>query len=339
MENGKVGKTGKFELKNMTIPTKSYNSPYDLRDLQALKSKAGAKITSAIQQASARTGVDFSYLMQQAQVESSFRTHAKASTSSATGLYQFIDSTWIGMVRDHGEKYGLSRYANQIDDRGRVSSPSMRQEILALRKDPQIASLMAGEYAAQNKNHLEKTVGGDIGSTELYMAHFMGPGGAAEFLSALQKNPSAKAAHLFPDQARSNKNIFYHDNGRSKTLSEIYAHFDNKFSIEQNRNQIPNEAYASVNQADAPVWGRVNVFDEAKGTWSQSSNPEDIRLAVQMAKQQNITMSGMVEAVLAAPKTGSYMRNPLDILQLAELKLPSFSSDGDEHSQQSRYNS
>ena len=73
-------------------------------ELAALSSKAGAKISSAIQSASQKTGVDFSYLLQQAQVESSFKADAKAKTSSATGLYQFIDRTWLQMVNKYGDK-------------------------------------------------------------------------------------------------------------------------------------------------------------------------------------------------------------------------------------------
>ena len=61
--------------------------------ITGLIEKAGAKVASAIQNASNKTGVDFSYLMQQAQIESSFKTDVKACSSSATGLFQFIDST------------------------------------------------------------------------------------------------------------------------------------------------------------------------------------------------------------------------------------------------------
>ena len=121
-------------------------------DLQALANRAGAKITSAIQDASAKTGVGFSYLLQQANVESSFNANAKAKTSSATGLYQFIESTWLSMVKEHGDKYGLGDYADKISNNGRVASRADRNQILALRKDPEIASAMAAEYEAENKS-------------------------------------------------------------------------------------------------------------------------------------------------------------------------------------------
>lgn len=202
--------------------------------LHSLTRKAGEKVASAIQSASAKTGVDFSYLLQQAQVESSFNPSAKAKTSSASGLYQFIESTWLDMVNKYGDKYGLSDYADKISDSGKVATKADRSEILALRNDPEICSLMAGELAAENKSYLERCVGGDIGSTELYMAHFMGPGGAAKFLSALQANPESCAADAFPQAAAANKNVFFDKQGGKKTLEEVYAFFDKKFALSGN---------------------------------------------------------------------------------------------------------
>lgn len=198
-------------------------------NLSQLIDKAGEKIASAIHNASAKTGVDFSYLLKQAQIESSFKTDVKASTSSATGLYQFIDKTWLSMVNKYGDKYGLTDLASQINDNGKVACNAVKKEILELRKDPELCSLMAAELAADNKAHLEKSTGKEAGATELYMAHFMGPAGASKFLNALNKNPNANAAALFPDAASANKNVFYDKSGKAKSLEQVYAQFDKKF--------------------------------------------------------------------------------------------------------------
>ena len=64
--------------------------------------RAPAEIRSAIRQASDATGVPFDYLASQAEQESGFRADARAATGSAAGLYQFIETTWLRMMRDHG---------------------------------------------------------------------------------------------------------------------------------------------------------------------------------------------------------------------------------------------
>jgi hypothetical protein len=133
------------------------------------------------------------------------------------------------MVNKYGDKYGLSDLASQINDNGKVACTAVKKQILDLRKDPELCSLMAAEMAADNKAHLEKTTGREAGATELYMAHFMGPAGASKFLNALDKNPNSNAAALFPDAASANKNVFFDKSGKSKTLEQVYAQFDKKF--------------------------------------------------------------------------------------------------------------
>jgi len=186
--------------------------------LAALTQRAPQGIMNAIKQASNKTGVSFSYLMGKAAAESNFNPTAKAKTSSATGLFQFIDSTWMDMMNRHGSKHGIN--TNQS-----------KANLLNLRKDPEIASVMAAEFASDNKDYLEKTVGGNIGETELYFAHFMGAGGASSFLNQLKKNPNEMAAHIFPKEARANRNVFYDSKtGNEKTFQQIYNVFDKKFS-------------------------------------------------------------------------------------------------------------
>ena len=94
----------------------SGKTSYQNNNLVALQQRAGANISGAIQNASVKTGVDFSYLLKQADVESSFNATAKAKGSSATGLFQFIESTWLSMVKKYGDKYGLGTMADKISD-------------------------------------------------------------------------------------------------------------------------------------------------------------------------------------------------------------------------------
>ena len=186
--------------------------------LATLSQRAGVGVTSAIKTASAKTGVSFSYLMEKAAAESNFNPTIKAKTSSATGLFQFIESTWMNMVKKHGAKYG-------------INTDQSRANLLNLRKDPEIASFMAAEFAQENKKFLNQTYKGEIGNTELYFAHFMGAGGASAFLNQLKKNPLSIGADLFTKEARANKGVFYdRQTGHPRTLQEIYDFFDKKFS-------------------------------------------------------------------------------------------------------------
>jgi len=68
--------------------------------ITSLTAGASQEVIGAIKHASQKTGVDFDYLVNQARTESSFRPDVKASTSSATGLYQFLDQTWLGTVKN-----------------------------------------------------------------------------------------------------------------------------------------------------------------------------------------------------------------------------------------------
>lgn len=184
-------------------------------------------VSASLRQASARTGVDFDYLAMTAARESSFNSQAKAKTSSATGLFQFIDQTWLSVLKQTGASHGLGREAAAIqqDSQGRYFVPdrALRAEIMDLRKDPSIASLMAGELTAQNSRILENALGRAPSNAELYMAHFMGPSGASKLLTAAERMPDGTAADLFPREAAANKPIFFKASGEARTLQEVVA--------------------------------------------------------------------------------------------------------------------
>lgn len=182
-------------------------------------------VQTIIQRAGAATGVDAGYLMKTAQRESSFNPTARASTSSATGLFQFTEQTWLATVKQFGDRHGYSAYSDQIrqNSEGRyVVSGGSRQAVLDLRLDPTAASVMAGEFTQQNAAYLKGRIGREPTQGELYMAHFMGPAGSARLIDALENQPMAPAANIFPDAARANPTIFYRG-GRAATVQEVYA--------------------------------------------------------------------------------------------------------------------
>ncbi len=188
---------------------------------------APAPVVEAIRTGSQRTGADFGYLLTTAQRESSLDPDAKARTSSASGLFQFIEQTWLGVLKGAGPQHGLGPYADAISEKGGrfdVADPRMKAQILALRNDPKVSSVMAGELTRRNAAALSGALGRAPSEGELYAAHFMGSRGAADLIRAAQGNPKARAADLFPDQASANRAIFYDRvTGQAKSVSEVHA--------------------------------------------------------------------------------------------------------------------
>lgn len=182
-------------------------------------------VEAAIQRASQATGVDFSFLMRTASRESGYNPSAKAPTSSAAGLFQFTEQTWLATLKAHGSKYGYARYADLItrggDGRYRVSGDDARKAVMNLRFDPHAASLMVGEMTTDNAAYLAGRIGRQPSAGELYAAHFLGPQGSARLISATRTTPGAPAAALFPDAAAANRSIFYRD-GRALTVADVY---------------------------------------------------------------------------------------------------------------------
>lgn len=182
-------------------------------------------VQTIIQRASAATGVDSGYLMKTAQRESSFNPAARAATSSAAGLFQFTEQTWLATLKSYGERHGYGAYANQIrqgaDGRYTVAGGA-RQSVLDLRLDANAASVMAAELTSQNAAYLKGRIGREANAGELYAAHFLGPAGSARLIEAVENQPNSPAAAFFPDAARANPTIFY-KGGRAATVKEVYA--------------------------------------------------------------------------------------------------------------------
>jgi hypothetical protein len=198
----------------------------------------------AIDTAGAKSDVDFDYLLQTAIRESSLNPEAKAPTSSATGLYQFLDSTWLQVMKQEGPRLGYQQYADaiQVDSDGDyyIADKGLRKEVLALRENPQVASDLAAAYTRSNGEYLFDKFGRMPSPGELYIAHFLGAQGAEKLFNAGLSNPDQIAADLFPKQAKANRSIFY-ANGEARTIREVYQALvgkhdgpvDSRFSAQQ----------------------------------------------------------------------------------------------------------
>jgi hypothetical protein len=200
---------------------------------------ASAPVASGIRQASRATKVDFGLLMAEAQQESGFRPDAKAKGSSATGLFQFIAGTWLGLVQRFGDKYGIGALARQVssDGAGRpiVVDAMARQRILELRKDAKLSAALAAEQTRLYQRTLGQALGRQADNAELYLAHFLGAGGATAFLRALERNGTTPAAPLMPEAATANRSVFFDDTGRARSLGEIYDTFAQRIDAEAAR--------------------------------------------------------------------------------------------------------
>jgi hypothetical protein len=185
------------------------------------------RVTGAIRDAARATGAGFEYLLNTAIRESNLNPNAKARTSSATGLFQFIDQTWLGTMKQSGKALGYGKYVDAITrtPQGKfvVDDPAMRREIMALRKDPTANAVMAGAFANSNAKVLNDRLGRKPTDGELYMAHFLGASGAARFIKAAEARPDAKAANYFPRAAQANASIFYDKQGGARSLKQVYA--------------------------------------------------------------------------------------------------------------------
>ncbi len=204
-------------------------------------------VMSALRRAAVETGTDFGYLLKTAMRESSLNPAAQAATSSATGLFQFIEQTWLGTVREHGAEHGLKAYADaiQVGSNGRfkVADGALRREILALRKNPEAAALMAGEMTGDMRADMEGELGRGVSQGELYVAHFLGPKAATKLIRAAAENPDASAAQLFPQAAAANRSIFFAKNGDARSIATVAAALTRKH---ENVPQVSDTSLAEV---------------------------------------------------------------------------------------------
>ena len=216
-------------------------------------------VVHAVQSAAARTGADFDYLLQTAVRESSLQPSAKARTSSAAGLFQFIEQTWLSTVKTHGPAFGLDSQAAAIETaangRHKVPDREMREAILALRHDPEVSALMAGALTNDSERVLERGIGRSATAGELYVAHFLGPSGAVELIEARESDPDVRAAILFPAAAEANRSIFYDASGRARTVADVYDRLTRETAVPETALAALDEAprRQAVAAADRPV--------------------------------------------------------------------------------------
>lgn len=218
----------------------------------------GSTVTGAIRQASQATGTSFGYLLATAQVESGLNPQAGAPTSSARGLFQFVEQTWLGTMKQTGAALGYGHYAAAISQTGSgryvVQDPAMRQEILKLRNDPTANAVMAGAFTKANAVYLTQKLGRPPSEGELYIAHFLGAGGAARLIGLAASHPDANAAALFPNAAHANPSIFFDkQTGAARSLAAVRNVLTARYDVAARSAPHQATALAQAATVGAPV--------------------------------------------------------------------------------------
>jgi hypothetical protein len=205
-------------------------------------------VTGAIRHAARVTGTDFQYLLATAQVESNFQPNAQVATSSARGLFQFIEQTWLATLKQEGPALGYAPYAEAI---GRlpsgeyvVTEPRLHRAVMNLRSDPTANAVMAGAFTRSNAGKLAQRLGRAPSEGELYVAHFLGPNGASRLIGLAETRPLTEAAAVFPGAARANRTIFYDKHGRARSVGEVYRVLIGRYRVARGGKADPAGAVA-----------------------------------------------------------------------------------------------
>ena len=246
----------------------------NINDIPKPKGDGWENSRETLMAAANMVGVDPALAASVAGVESAFKPHALpyknpkrpelGVLSSAASYYQVINGTWNELMKKYATKYGID--------------PNTRQT------DPRANALLGLEYIRENMEKIKGAVGSrGVRDTDVYLAHFLGPGGAKRFLSASPGDPAIN--HVGADQARANPSIFWDRSGRPRTVADVYKDFDNKLTkwrmpdASQIASQLKGgaqpqpdpdqtastEAMVSANAANPELVGKVDTVSLVKG--------------------------------------------------------------------------
>ena len=232
-------------------------------------------VVEAILRAAEATGVDPVYMMALADKESSFDTDVKSRASSAQGLFQFLTGTWVEMIRDFGARHGFVEEAAAIEGHGkaRIRDAKMQKRIMALRNDPFVAGLMAGEMIKRDRAVIEARIGRGLTTAELYLPHFLGSASAGKLLEMSADNPDSSASKAFGKAARANRTIF---NGkvdgkksRALTVGEVHEKLSGMIDARLDRYQAvagvvgEDDGFDPEHDGDTILDARLRLKDTA----------------------------------------------------------------------------
>ncbi len=187
-------------------------------------------VAAALAAATRSTGADPVLLRAIAWQESRFSHRAGNRQSTARGLMQFTEATWLEVVRDFGARHGLAREAASLSTDARTGAITTRRprdlrHVLALRFNPRLSAIMAAERLGAERAALEAMLGRPAGPTDLYLTHLLGPAGGRRFLTELGRGPARPATEVLgAESIAANRGVFFdRSTGRALSLAEVQA--------------------------------------------------------------------------------------------------------------------
>lgn len=230
-------------------------------------------------------------------VESSGNANAKNPLSSATGLGQFIESTWLAMFK----KYFPDRAAGMTD-----------AMILELRKDAQVSRTMIELYAKENASVLQKA-GLAVNDASLYLAHFLGPNGAAAVLKAARDAPATPVEQILkPDQINANPTIL-----PGKNAAEVAAWAEFKMNVSDSQLQINQQLLTTSQAQTEDLRKRLDLqkfeLENAKKTSREAATSKAIHDEELRAREAGRQLSKEERAEIEANAAAAFDRANSDL--------------------------
>ncbi|ARV76896.1 virion structural / tail sheath protein [Pseudomonas phage Phabio] len=183
------------------------------------------------------------------------KTGERSKQSSAYGWFQFLNATW-----DEVYSKVISQFGAPADDAAR-----------SMRKDPRLQALAGALFIKGNYDRLSKALGRPISDTDIYIAHFLGAGGAIQFLKA---DPNALGYQVMKDAWSSNLTIFFvgGDKSKPRTVAQIYKLFDDKIAKYRQGAGTPSDVPQTVGAEVSP---EKAAEEQAQAAQATQAPPEE----------------------------------------------------------------
>ncbi|PCI57085.1 MAG: hypothetical protein COB36_02105 [Alphaproteobacteria bacterium] len=237
--------------------TNRYKKLADSLKLHVTAQNRDPSLIDDIYEASTVTHIDFELLIITAMIESDLGRVTKSSTSSARGIFQYIEPTWLVLIKRYGSRIGQGDYTNSITINAESYLPEIAsdsqftiKDILTLRDNTKIASLIKAYQLKDEAKIVAKYKAGQrINATDHYIVHMLGLSQAHTFYALLKNESSNILANLeskgFKEAMRLNPTFFYNAQNKALSAADAYIQFHHKISQQYKRLHAISEKYGN----------------------------------------------------------------------------------------------